>query len=208
MTLSTFSVCCRTAEHRCPPALPVWAFYHGWRGCVFANIQINFQSALRQAGSTSTSGASTHMKNTNPESLTPKLQGPHPTNSISWSVTEIWDACFCNPLPRLPGCEIVVLERKIITSVLPQEATFSGTLLSRQLLSREGGGGDAKHGITAKASKPESERAVNSGNSPASCSVISLKDSRAVICKSPAKCSAQHFPLLAEWHYKSIIETI
>ena len=53
---------------------------------------------------------------------------------------------------------------------------------------------DAKHAVTAEASKPESERAVSSGNSPASCSVISLKDSLAVICKSPAKCSAQHFP--------------
>lgn len=36
----------------------------------------------------------------------------------------------------------------------------------------------------------------------------SLEDYRAVICKSPAKCSAQHFPRLAEWHYSSIIETI
>lgn len=71
-----------------------------------------------------------------------------------------------------------------------------------------GGGGDAKHAVAAKAGKPGSERAVNSGDSAASCSVISLKDSRAVICKSPAKCSAQHFPLRAEWHYKSIIETI
>lgn len=71
-----------------------------------------------------------------------------------------------------------------------------------------GGVGDAKHAVAAKAGKPGSERAVNSGNSAASCSVISLKDSRAVICKSPAKCSAQHFPLRAEWHYKSIIETI
>lgn len=71
-----------------------------------------------------------------------------------------------------------------------------------------GGDGDGKDAVAAKAGKPGSERAVNSGNSAASCSVISLKDSRAVICKSPAKCSAQHFPLRAEWHYKSIIETI
>lgn len=71
------------------------------------------------------------------------------------------------------------------------------------------GGGEAeedtKHAVTAKARKPESERAVSS---PTSSSADSLKDSRAVICKSPAKCSAQHFPVLAEWHYKSIIETI
>lgn len=58
------------------------------------------------------------------------------------------------------------------------------------------------------ASERARERAVSSRDAPASSSAVPLEDSRAVICKSPAKCCAQHFALLAEWHYKSIIETI
>lgn len=74
MTLSTFSVCCQTTEQLCPPALSAWFFI---TASVFANIQINFHPALRQAGSALTSGANTHMENTNTEVLTRKHPGPH-----------------------------------------------------------------------------------------------------------------------------------
>lgn len=127
MTLSTFRVCCQTTENLCPPAPPVWLFI---TASVFANIQINFQSALRQAGMTSR--ANTHMENTNTELLTLKHPGLHPTNSITRRVTEIWDASALE-------AAMSVLRWKIITSGLPSEATLSGALLSRQLLSQGGG---------------------------------------------------------------------
>lgn len=178
---------------------------------MFANIQINFHSALRRAGSALTSGANTHMENTNTESLTPERPRLHPTNSISWSVTETRDACLCAPLPRLQPAWLrdggVAVENNYLRITIGGHLQWHFTVPTAAVTGR-GRRWDAKHAVTATASKPESERAVNSGNSPASCSVISLKDSLAVICKSPAKCSAQHFPLLAEWHYKSIIETI
>lgn len=114
MTLSTFSARRQTTEQLCPPALSAGFFI---TASVFANIQINFHPALRRAGSALTPGANTHMENTNTGVLTRKHPGPHPYQ-LNISVSP-----GSGRLPRLPGCEPL----KIITPVLPSEATFRGS---------------------------------------------------------------------------------
>lgn len=127
---------------------------------------------------------------------TPERLGPSPASSVTPSVTAIRDGCLCTLLPRLRPAWLWDAGAAVENNYF--RITIGGHLQRRFTVPTAAVTGrrrrDAKHAVTAKASKPKSERVVNSGNSPASCSVISLKDSLAVICKSPAKCSAQHFP--------------
>lgn len=166
------------------------AFYHGRHSRVFADIQINFGSTLWQAGGKYTYGEHKYW------TPTPERLGPRPASSVTPSVTAIRDGCLCTLLPRLRPAWLWDAGAAVENNYF--RITIGGHLQRRFTVPTAAVTGrrrrDAKHAVTAKASKPKSERVVNSGNSPASCSVISLKDSLAVICKSPAKCSAQHFP--------------
>lgn len=172
------------------------AFYHGEGApACLQTSRLAFSRALRQAGSPLTSGPSTHSENTNAELLTPSTPRLQTTNSITSSVTEIRERC-CSRGSNLPACLPawlwnggVAVENNYLRITIGGHLQWHFTVPTAAVTGRRRR--DAKHTITSKA---KSERAVNSCSSLASCSVISLKDSLAVICKSPAKCSAQHFP--------------
>lgn len=195
MTLSTFSVCRQTTEQLCPPALSGCFFT---TASVFANIQITFHPALRQ----DTGGKYTYGEH---KYRSADSQAPGSASPLTQylSVTGIRDA---------PALQVAWLRVAGVAAENNYPCLSIGGHLQRRFpipTAAVTGRRRRRMQNTPSPLKPANQRASERAvNSPASSSADSLKDSRAVICKSPAKCSAQHFPLRAEWHYTSIIETI